>query len=215
MSKINNCDYHLPPKDIDPSAKLAAINVGANSVTETGWATPAGYMLCEHNTDWLDFVQIGDVACGTFRIPSDLSTHAVLLSFNSGYHIESTEIWQDAGQLWKCDVYAYKRPDGTFQAFTYQNRTQKCLPFALPDRSKLPDGAGSLTFVGLNADLDSPWEFFYTTTYQGRGTYVVRCIYNYSDPWDQTDPQWIETYNDVASCDWWYGLKSSDLPLAA
>lgn len=221
FSTYNGCEYHLPPKLLDQSARLVAVNVGASEMTQSVWSTPSGLMLCEHDAEWMDFVQVGYIACDPFKQPSSIPAKSSLLSLNSGLHIESTEVWQDPTEkLWKCDVNPFRRTGGTngsIMPFKKNNKTRgPCTSFDLPDSSQLPDGAGKLTFIGLNSDLQLNWEFFYTTNFRGdHNTYVVRCIYDYHDPWDTSDPQWEEIYGNVAGCDWYFGLQPQHLADAA
>lgn len=215
MSQFSVCNYYLPPVQVPPDARLAGFNVGAQQVAESVWSTSQGYMLCQHQNSLLNFTQLKADSCSNFAIPKELSSQAILSSINSGYHVESSEMWKDKGSYWQCDTDPVYRPDGLIQPFVSQNRVKFCRPYILPSADMLPPGAGDLKGVKLNADLDNAWEFYFTATYNGKGNYIVRCIYNYSDPSDTSDPYWEETFTDVRSCDWWFGLKSDLMPVAS
>lgn len=215
-SKFVGCDYYTPPQQIASPAKLVGINQGAAEVTQTVWNTPLGLQFCNHSDDWLDDTQIRATTCGQLPRPNQLSSSATLLTVNSGYRVKSQEFWLDKGQTWVCTVATWKLPSGLRRPFGRQAGVQQCTPYQYPDNKA--DGMGDLILVGINSDEGAPWEFFFVTTYQGRGVYAVRCIYNYSQPgWDDQNNKsnYEENFTDQKEqCAPWFGLKNSYLPAA-
>ena len=218
MSNFAGCDYYQPPVNLPPGSKFVAVNQGADENTQTGWLAPDGhYYLCEHAQTWLDTNLITATNCSQFNVPQGLSSTATLQSFNSGLQITTSEFWMSDGKLMQCDVTPFRQPNGFIRAFSPSNKVRSCYQFPSMPGSSAPDGAGKITFIGLNSDQALPWEGFYTATYNGSGTYVFRCTYNNSSPnWSDVGPfsNYEEKMNGIDNngCKWWYGLKPENLP---
>lgn len=101
-----DCQQFARPTQLPESAVLLAINMGASQVTLSIWDVGDFRLnISDHTSDWLDMNRsTGKVSsCAIWPRPSEISSHSVLASVNSGANQDTESFWNNTdGTVSQC-----------------------------------------------------------------------------------------------------------------